>query len=345
MHVSNKFFLNKGPYIINQLADLVECEVIGNGELLITGIATINNANPSEITFLANPKYREHLKTSNAGACVINEADLAIAPNNMVLLVTSNPHLTYAKLVNVFYQDLLEEYIEKLGEYISPAAFIDKSAEISSGCYIEPGVYIGRNAKVGEGCRVMANAYIGNDVVIGNKSCIGPNSTLIHCIIGDRCIIHPGVRIGSDGFGFALGKKEILKIPQLGGVIIEDDVEIGSNSCIDRGSIDDTIIRKNTKIDNLVQIAHNVCINENCLIAAQVGIAGSTVIGSGTMIGGQAGIVGHVHIGEKTVIAAQSGVMNDVIDNASLGGTPAVNIQQWHRQSVFLKNAVKKKNN
>ena len=200
--------------------------------------------------------------------------------------------------------------------------------------------HISEDVIIGEGCYIGENTYIGAGVKLGNECFIANNCSISYAVIGNNLVLHPGARIGQDGFGFAPSNSGITKVPQLGRVVIGNFVEIGANTCIDRGAIDDTIIGDHTKIDNLVQIGHNVNIGSHCIIVAQTGIAGSSHIGDGTMLGGQTGISGHVTVGKKVVLAAQGGIISDVADGEVLGGTPAVPIRQWHKQTIILKKLI-----
>ncbi len=338
--MSNIFFKKKGSYTTSKIAGILKCKLIGDKLLEINGINTLSLAKKDEITFFTNHKYIESLYKSKAGACILAECDIKYAPSGMNLLVADNPHFSYAQLVDIFY----DENINYINSGISPKAFIHKSAILGDGCIVEDNAYIGAHTVIGFGAMIMAGAYIGHNVIIGKMAHIGPNSSLVHCIIGDNIIIHAGARIGQDGFGFAINHKQIKKVKQIGLVRIGNNVEIGANTCIDRGTIDDTVIEDGVKIDNLVQIGHNVHIGRNSIIAAQSGISGSTIIGKGVIIGGQVGFSGHLNIGDSAKIAAGSGVIRDVPANTSFGGYPAVPINQWHKQNIVLKNFIFEKN-
>jgi UDP-3-O-[3-hydroxymyristoyl] glucosamine N-acyltransferase len=281
-------------------------------------VAALDQAGAEQVSFLDNPKYLEQFEKSKAAACFVREKYASRAPKSMALLVTETPYSAYALAAQYFYPP-------SAASGISPHAHIAKTATIGNNCQIAAGVVIG------EGC------------VIGDECNIGANTTISHSIIGNRAIIHRGVHIGQDGFGFAPGPRGILKVPQLGRVIIGHDVEIGSGSCIDRGAGPDTVIGDGCKIDNLVQIGHNAQLGKMVVIAAGCGIAGSTRIGDGTMLGGQVGIAGHLTIGRGVKIAAQSGVMSDIPDGATYGGGPAMPIKDWHRQTAALKKLAGKK--
>lgn len=336
--MSDKSFFNIAePMTAKQLAEIGSCTVHGDASLVISGVAPLEVAGSGDVTFLSNPKYLPALHECKAGACILSEKHLEKAPSGMVLLVSSNPYASYAKIATAFHPD------DELAAGISVQAVIDKSAKIGKNCEISANVVICRNAEIGDGVYIAPGAYIGRGVKIGSGSRIGHGVTLTHTIIGNNAIIHPGVKIGQDGFGFATENGAHIKVPQLGRVIVGNDVEIGANSCIDRGAGPDTIIGDGTKIDNLVQIGHNVKIGKGCIIVSQVGIAGSTKLGDYVVLGGQVGVAGHLNIGSMANVAAQSGIAQDVAPKEILGGSPAVPIKQWHRQTIALKNLVVKK--
>ncbi len=306
---------------LREIADEVNGRVVGDPNYVVTGISTIQDADSNSLTFLANPKYRKFVSTTRAGAILINE-DPGVAGKNFI--VVDDPYLAFAKiLAKHFYTPPVPAGISKraivsenavIGENVTvgDGTIISDGVSIGDGTYIYPGVFISENSRVGK------NALIYPGVIVRENS-----------IIGDNVIIQPGVVIGGDGFGFVPGKNGHFKIPQLGNVVIEDDVEIGANTTIDRGAIGSTVIGKGTKIDNLVQIGHNVTIGKYCLIAAQVGIAGSTKIGNFVMIGGQAGIAGHLEIGDGVQIAAKSGINASIPPGEIVGGIPAVRHRDW----------------
>jgi UDP-3-O-[3-hydroxymyristoyl] glucosamine N-acyltransferase len=345
-----RFFPNVGPFSLRKLQEITECEVaIANGdgthsavdhatlEQQIVDVAPLDRASSEHLSFLDNAKYIEVFRQSRAGFCLLRPKQAEAAPKGMVLLLTADPYRCYALIAQAFYPRKLSD-----GQ-ISPHAVIHPTATIGENAHIDPGAVIGAQAVIGKDCIIGANTVIGDAVQIGDSVQIGANSTLSHCLIGHRVIIHRGVHIGQDGFGFALGRGGHVKVPQLGRVVIEDDVEIGSGTCIDRGTGPDTLIGSGTKIDNLVQIGHNVQIGKHAVIVAQVGIAGSTRIGDGAVLAGQVGVAGHLKIGAGARIAAQSGLMTDVPTGASYGGSPAIPVSEWHRQSVVLARLAKRK--
>lgn len=331
------FFNLSSAKTLQELASIGECKVHFNGEKSITGVAPLESAGETDITFLSNAKYVNALPASKAGACILSEKYIDKAPGGMALLISENPYAAYAKIATAFYPEDLTI------PGISSAAHIDPSAKIGKNCEISANVVICKDAEIGHDTYIAPGVYVGRGVKIGNTCRIGHGSTLTHTIIGNNVILHPGVRIGQDGFGFATDRGVHIKVPQLGRVIIEDWVEIGANTCIDRGAGPDTIIGAGTKIDNLVQIGHNVQTGKGCIIVAQVGIAGSTKLGDYVVLGGQVGVAGHLNIGSMSNVAAQSGVMHNIAPKEIIGGSPAIPIKQWHRQTIAVKKLALKK--
>jgi UDP-3-O-[3-hydroxymyristoyl] glucosamine N-acyltransferase len=304
-----------------------------NPDRLITDVAPLAAAGPSELSFLDSSRYVSALEASTAGACIIDPRCAKRAPETMDLLLTDAPYSGYAKVAQAFYPP-----VELAGE-IHATAVVDSSARIGEGTRLGPHVVIGPRVRIGARCRIAAQAVIDEGVVIGDDTEIGPGASLSHCLVGSRCLLHPGVRVGSRGFGFSLDPDGYRDVPQLGRVIIEDDVEIGANSTIDRGSGPDTVVGAGSKIDNLVQIGHNVRIGRGCVLVAQSGVAGSTVLADRAMLAAQAGVAGHLSLGEGARVAAKSGVMRDVPPNQTVCGIPAIPIRRffrlvsiWHRQ-------------
>jgi UDP-3-O-[3-hydroxymyristoyl] glucosamine N-acyltransferase len=248
----------------------------------------------------------------------------------MALLLSDAPYMAFAKIARAFYPQ------PRVESGTAPSAVIDPTAVIGAGSRIDAGAVIGRAARLGEGCHIGANAVIGDSVSLGDHCLVGAGASISHSIIGNRVYIYPGARIGQDGFGFASGAQGHLRIPQLGRVVIHDDVEVGANSTIDRGAGPDTVIGQGCMIDNLVQIGHNVQMGTGCVIVSQVGISGSTKLGDYVVIGGQAGLAGHLNIGSGVRIAAKSGVHSHIPAGTEMGGTPAVPIREWRRQVAML---------
>jgi UDP-3-O-[3-hydroxymyristoyl] glucosamine N-acyltransferase len=334
-----RFFDKAGPFSLTQLADLTDAEIArgADGGVMFSDVSPLGEACQSDVSFLDNKKYVEAFACSKAGVCVIAPAMAERAPSGMALLLSPDPYRAYAKIAQAFYP------APTYPAGVHPRAIVDPSAKLGVGCHIGPGAVIEAKAEIGARSVILANAVIGQGVVIGDETVIGATASLSHCLIGRRVIIHPGVRIGQDGFGFAMGQQGHLKVPQLGRVVVEDDVEIGANTTIDRGAGPDTIIKAGTKIDNLVQIAHNVVLGKACIIVAQVGISGSTEFGDFAIAAGQAGITGHLKIGTGARIAAQSGVMRDIEPGVKVGGSPAVPIMDYHRQTTILSRLASKK--
>lgn len=287
-----------------EVAEYLGGNLIGDGTVRVSHIRGIDEAGDGDITFIANPKYRRKLATTAASAVLVSP-DITRSERN--LIIVDDPYIALARLLPVFYPE------EQAPATVSPDAFIDESAGIGPEVTIYPGVYVGKEAVIEKGVVLYPGVFIGNHVRVGESSILYPNVCVYRrCLIGKRVILHAGVVVGSDGFGFASPGQQNLKVSQVGIVQIDDDCEIGANTTIDRGALGKTWIRKGVKIDNLVQVGHNVVIGENSIIVAQVGISGSTGIGSGVMIGGQAGIVGHIRIGDRAMVAAKTGVHKDV---------------------------------
>ncbi len=330
-----KFHKRSSPQSIKQLAELVNADIHGDETLLIEDVAPLESADDKSISFLDNIKYKEDFKNTKAAACIVSEKMIEFAPESCTLLVSKNPYKSYALIAQNFYPDALPE------SHISLAAHVHETANIGQGCIIESGAVIGENVTLGDGCWIGANAVIANHVEIGSYSRIGANASVTHAIIGEGVRLYSGVRIGQDGFGFAIDPAGHVKVPQLGRVIIGDNVEVGANTCIDRGAGPDTIIGSGTWIDNLVQIGHNAKIGKGCVIVAQVGIAGSTVIEDYVVIAAQAGIAGHLTIGMGSRIGAQSGIMQNLEPGSEVLGSPAVPIRERLKHVAYLKKMTK----
>jgi len=301
---------------LEDIAKLVEGELVGDKNIPITGISGIKEAKKGEITFLANPKYESLLETTEASAIITSKLPVN---SSKPLIRTENPSFAFAKVVAMFAPETIRH-----PKGISPQAYISSKARIGKNVAIGPFTIIEDDATIDDDTIVYGNCYVGYDTKIGAKCIIYPNVSIRERItIGNRVIIHCGTVIGSDGFGFAQVKGVQEKIPQIGTVIIEDDVEIGANVTIDRARFDKTFIGKGTKIDNLVQIAHNVIIGENCTIVAQAGISGSTTIGKRAILAGQAGLVGHITVGDGAIAAAQAGVTKSIPPHTMVSGYPA----------------------
>ena len=334
----SRFFTHHGPFTLSNIAKASGAALAeeAHGTLSFLDVAPLEMAGARDVSFFDNPKYLEQFKTSKAGACFVRKRFAEHAPEGMALLLSEDPYRAYAKTAQMFFPQ--PSFVAGVHE----RAVVDVSAQVAASARIEAGAVIGAHCKIGERVVIGANSVIGHGVVIGNHSRIGALCTLSHTIVGEHCIIHRGVHIGQDGFGFALGASH-EKVPQLGRVVIENDVEIGSGTTIDRGTGPDTLISQGAKIDNLVQIGHNVQIGKRAIVVSQTGISGSTRVGDGAVLAGQTGLSGHIKIGAGAKIAAKSGVMVDVPDGASYGGYPAVPVRDWHRQTVSLMKLIRKR--
>lgn len=302
-----------------------------DADLMIDDVVPLKDAAEGQISFLDNVKYKDDFKSTKAGACIVSKKMIEHAPDGVALLISSHPYKSYALIAQAFYP---EDYPES---NISAGAHVDPTASIAKGCIIEAGATIGAGVKLDEGCWIGANAVLDTNVELGKKCRIGANATVSHAIIGDNTRLYPGVRVGQDGFGFAIDPAGHVKVPQLGRVLIGDNVEIGANTCIDRGAGPDTVIGSGTWIDNLVQIAHNVKIGRGCVIIAQSGIAGSTTLEDYAVIAAQVGVAGHLTVGMGAQVGAQSGVMKDVPAGLKVLGTPAVPAKEYMRQVATVK--------
>ena len=335
-----RFYQNTGPYTIQDLAALCGATLGENVDpnQVITDVAPLHKANAGHISCLHNPKYIDSFKQTKASACLVSPEFEKYAPKGLSLLVSPQPYRAYGRVAGLFYPSMKKE------GGISPQASVHSTAKIGKNCYIGPFAVIEANVTIGDGCEIGSNTVIDIGCELGNECSIAPNVTISHAIIGKRVVIKPGACIGQRGFGFHMDEDGHLNIPQLGRVIIGDDVEIGSNTTIDRGAEADTIIGCGTRLDNLVQIAHNVEVGENCVMVAQSGIAGSSQLGRFVVVAGQVGIAGHLQVGDGAKIAAQSGVMRDIGKGETVAGYPSVSVRDWHRQTVALKKLAEKGN-
>lgn len=327
-----RFFRAAGPFTVEEIAARTGAEIggAGNASLALDDVAPLESAGPSHLSFLSNTRYTHAFSATKAGAAFVHPSIAAQAPSWLTVLITTKPYLAFARASNLFYPARLTV------DGIAPTAFVDSAAKIGEGVAIGHHAVIEADAEIGDFSEIGANSTIGAGVKIGTFCRIGANVTVSHCLMGDRVTLYPGVRVGQDGFGFAPDPSGFVKIAQLGRVIIGDDVEIGANSTVDRGAGPDTVIGAGSMIDNLVQIAHNVVIGRNCVIAAQAGISGSTKLGDFVTLGGQAALAGHLSVGSGARVAGAAGVMRDVAPGTTVGGTPAVPIVQWHRQTTIL---------
>jgi len=327
-----RFFDNHGPFTLAELAQAAGGVISGDCDAsqLFHDVAPLSSAGHREISFLDNRKYLAEFESSSAGACIVTQALANRAPNGMMLILTDQPYKAYAMVARKFYPS------PSYPAGVAQGAVIDPSAKLGLGVHVGPGAVIGAGAEIGARSYIGALSVIGAQVKIGVDAWIGTHVSVSHALIGDRVTLHPGVRVGQDGFGFAPDPAGFIRVPQLGRVIIQDDCDIGANTTIDRGTTSDTVIGEGAWIDNLVQIAHNVRIGRRCIIAAQTGISGSTELGDYVLIGGQGGITGHLKLGDGAQIAAQSGVMRDVEAGGKVAGSPAMPIKQHFRMVAAL---------
>jgi UDP-3-O-[3-hydroxymyristoyl] glucosamine N-acyltransferase len=303
----------------------------GQPDPVIADVAPLETAAAGHISFLDNIKYKEAFAVTKASACIVSPKMASFAPPGVALIVSETPYKVYARTAQIFYPDSFP------APDLSGRAVIDPTADIGAGCRIDPGVVVGARAVIGAGSWIEANAVIGAGVVLGRQCRVGANATISHALIGDHVRLYPGARVGQDGFGFAIDPAGHVKVPQLGRVVIEDHVEIGANTCIDRGAGPDTVIGAGTWIDNLVQIAHNVKIGRGCVLVGQCGIAGSTVLEDYVVLAAQSGVAGHIRLGKGAQVAAKSGVLRDIPAGAAHMGYPSVPIKEFWRQIAILK--------
>jgi len=316
------------------IAEFLKGEVVGNPEIKVNNVAKIEEAENGTLAFLANPKYAKYLYTTNASIVLINKDFELENSVSATLIKVDNAYESFAKLLE------LAEQAKPVKQGISSLAFIDESAKIGDGVYIAPFVYIGENAVIEDNAKLFPHVFIDDNVTVKKNSTLNSGVKVYHeCVIGENCIIHAGAVIGSDGFGFAPDENNVYrKIPQLGNVIIENNVEIGSNTTIDRATMGTTYIRKGAKLDNLIQIAHNVQIGENTVMAAQAGIAGSTKIGKNCQFGGQSAVAPHIQIADGVKVVPQAGIPNNIKEEGSIVmGTPAFNIREFQRSFIVYK--------
>lgn len=313
---------------LSEIAAFLQATVVGDGTVEIRDIKGLDEAGEGDLTFLANPKYRKKIASTAASAILVSHPVEGKGKN---FIVVKDPYAALARLLSLFYPE------ERDFRGLSPDAFIDPEAVVEEGATVYAGAFVGKGAKIGRGAVLYPGVYVGPEAAVGEDSILYPHVTVYRrCLIGRRVVLHAGVVVGSDGFGFANPGVENRKVPQVGIVQIDDDVEIQANTTIDRGTLGKTWIQRGTKIDNLVQIAHNVVIGAYSVIVAQVGISGSTQLGKGVVIGGQVGIVGHIRIGDGVMAAAQSGVTKDIPPGRIVAGSPHMPHREWLKIEACL---------
>ena len=313
------------------LATMVGGRVEGDGEIEVTGFAKIEEAKEGDVSFISNPKYAHYAGTTSASALLVSESFEAPAGVRAALIRVADPYVALAQLMGEFNKAPLKRGVEEYSR-------VGEGTVVPESAYIGSFAYVGAGVKIGENVQIYPHSYIGDGVEIGDDTVVKPNVTIYHgCRVGKRCILHSGSVIGADGFGFAPSKEGYIKIPQTGIVVIEDDVEIGANTTIDRATMGITVIGRGTKLDNLIQVAHNVRMGEHNVVAAQAGIAGSTVIGDRNRIGGQVGIAGHIKFGSDCEVGAQSGIHRGYGDGKRVIGYPAGDIKDFARSAIYMR--------
>ncbi len=316
-----------------QIAEFIQGTVVGDENATVHTFAKIEEGIPGAISFLSNPKYTHYIYDTQASIVLVNNDFVPEKEVKATLIKVDNAYESLAKLLTLY------EMSKPKKTGIDPLAYIAASAKIGKEVYIAPFAYIGENAIIGDNTAIYPHATVCENAKVGNNSILYPNVTVYHdCKIGNNCILHAGCVIGADGFGFAPSPEGYEKIPQIGIVVIEDNVEIGANTCVDRSTMGATIIHKGVKLDNLIQIAHNVEVGSHTVMASQAGIAGSTKIGEWCMFGGQVGVAGHIKIGDHTNVGAQSGIAKTLKGYKSIMGSPAIDAKQFFKSSAAFKN-------
>lgn len=320
-------------FTAGQIAALINGTVEGDANAAVTTYSKIEEANEGSLTFLANPKYTHYIYTTEASVVLVSNDFVAEQEIKATLIRVEDPYATLAQLLN-----MAEQMLNPRKSGIEQPSFVSEGVELPEDIYLGAFAYIGKGVKLGKGVQIYPQVYIGDNVEVGEGTILYPGCKIYHgCKIGKNCILHAGSVVGSDGFGFAPNGDSYIKISQIGNVVIDDDVEIGANSTIDRATMGNTHIKRGVKLDNLVQIAHNVEVGECTVMAAQVGVAGSTKIGRYNQFGGQVGVAGHITIGDHNGIGAQSGIPNTLGSNARVIGSPAVNALEFARAQVYMK--------
>ena len=329
-----RFFRRTGPHSLAAVVDAADAEAPPR-RLMFTGIAPLQTAEAGEVSFLDNRKYADALAATRAGAVIVHPDMADRVPATAVAVISDEPYAAWARVAALFHP------VPPARPGVHPTAVVAADAAVDPGAEIGPLAVIGSRAEIGPRCCIGPAAIIGDGVVLGADCRIGAHATLSHALLGDRVIVYPGARIGQDGFGFAVGGEGFVSVPQIGRVVIEDDVEIGANTTVDRGSLHDTLIGAGSRLDNLVQIGHNVRLGRGCVIVSQVGISGSTILEDHVMVGSQAGFTGHLRVGMRARIGAQAGVMSDVPPGADVVGSPAWPAREFFRHVAVLRRLVR----
>ena len=323
---------NSMEFTAKQIATYIGGEIVGDENVTVRTFAKIEEGTPGALSFLSNPKYTAYIYETQSSIVLVNNDFVAERPIKATLIKTANAYESLAKLMKLY------ESVKPKKKGISPMASIAESATIGENAYIGPFVYIGEKVVIGDNTVIEANASVGDGASVGNDCILYNGVTIYHgCKVGNRCILHAGSVVGADGFGFAPGTDGYDKIPQIGIVILEDDVELGANTCVDRATMGATVIKRGVKLDNLIQIGHNVIIDEHTVMSAQCGVAGSTKIGKWCMVGGQTGFNGHIQIGNGVKVGAHSAIPNNVKDGEAVFGYPAFEHSKFIRSSIMFK--------
>jgi UDP-3-O-[3-hydroxymyristoyl] glucosamine N-acyltransferase len=325
-----RFFRRSGPHSLATVATAAGATA-PPAELMLTGVAPLQTAGPHEVSFLDSRRYVSALAETSAGAVIVHPEMVEKVPAGAVPILVREPYVAWARVAALFHP------LPPVVAGVHPSAVVAVDAKIEASAEIGPFVVIGSRAEIGPRCRIGPGAFVGDGVVLGSDCRIGVHVSLSHALLGDRVVVYPGARIGQDGFGLAMDNGAFLSVPQLGRVILEDDVEVGANSAIDRGSLHDTRIGAGSRLDNLVQIGHNVRLGRGCVIVSQAGISGSTILDDHVMVAGQAGLTGHLRIGRRARIGAQAGVMSDVPEGADVVGSPAQPARDFFRHVAVLR--------
>ena len=337
--IDPRFFKKHGPFSLSRICEATQTEIPAAVDPTVEfdNVSFLAEAGPKDVSFYHNNKYQEQLQATKVGVCFITPENAKHVPETTIALIVKYPYRCFGKVAAMFYPSM------QTFNSISPLAFVHPSANIGSNCVIHPFAVIEENAVIGDHTSIGPNTVIKAGTILGQRCLIEAGVTISHALIGNQVYVKPGARIGQTGFGFHMDEQGHFDIPQLGRVIIGDDVHIGANTTIDRGSLSDTKIGNGVRIDNLVQIAHNVEVGDNSVLVAQAGVAGSTKLGRFVIAAGQVGIAGHLTIGDGVKIAAQSGLMRDVEKGETIAGSPAIPIRDWHKQTIALQRLIRGK--